>query len=95
VNEKTSFLTGEPGWISAQAMAQVSGLAALERHTHLLVHSEYGPWFSLRSVLIFDSLCWHAALPAMPTHFDLPSSARKQVEALLDEVKAGLQLLSQ
>ncbi len=42
-----------PDYFPFQKIAHLSGLAHLGP-AHLLVHSEYGMWFSLRSILILD-----------------------------------------
>ncbi|MCJ8345168.1 hypothetical protein MJH12_06490 [bacterium] len=43
----------EPYHIAFQKLAEMSGFAYLNR-AHLCVHEEYGPWFALRAVLVFD-----------------------------------------
>jgi hypothetical protein len=90
VNEKTEYMVGQPGWVSASAMAEVSGLAALEKTTHLLVHARYGPWFSLRSVLIFDSLSGDALTQGEPPHLHLSDEVKRELERLMHEAKAGV-----
>jgi hypothetical protein len=50
---------------------QAAGLAHLDAASHLCLHPKYGPWFSLRALLVFDgvSFCgeqphgaaWHAS----------------------------------
>lgn len=45
----------DPEHVSFQKMASVSGLAHLSE-THLSVHPIYGPWFSLRAVVVLEEL---------------------------------------
>ena len=44
----------EPAHIAFQTLAQISGLAYLSK-SHLSIHPEYGPWFSLRAALVIES----------------------------------------
>eukprot|EP00040_Diaphanoeca_grandis_P012977 m.65661 g.65661 ORF g.65661 m.65661 type:complete len:240 (+) comp23585_c0_seq2:239-958(+) len=41
-------------FVHMQLATTVSGLAYLNPICHLNIHAEYGPWLSLRSVLVFD-----------------------------------------
>ena len=42
--------------IAMQRMAAASHLAHLDHTSHLSIHPEYGPWFSLRCCIVFDSV---------------------------------------
>lgn len=45
----------EPGkFVNMMRAAQLSGLAYYSSTTHLCMHPEYGPWFALRAVAVFD-----------------------------------------
>jgi len=39
--------------VAMQRLAEVAGLAAISR-THLSIHPEFGPWISLRAVIVLD-----------------------------------------
>ena len=39
--------------------AQAIGLAHLDAASHLCLHPKYGPWFSLRALLVFDGVPFH------------------------------------
>lgn len=46
----------EPGkFVNMLRAAQLSGLAYYSSTTHLCMHPEYGPWFALRAVAVFDT----------------------------------------
>jgi len=46
----------EPGkFVNMLRAAQLSGLAYYSSTTHLCIHPEYGPWFALRAVAVFDT----------------------------------------
>jgi hypothetical protein len=38
---------------------QAVGLAHLDAASHLCLHPKYGPWFSLRALLVFDGVPFH------------------------------------
>ncbi len=40
---------------------QAVGLAHLDAASHLCLHPKYGPWFSLRALLVFDGVPFHGA----------------------------------
>ncbi|GBG73028.1 hypothetical protein CBR_g12747 [Chara braunii] len=40
--------------IAIQRMAHIAGVAFLDQVSHLCLHPQFGPWFSLRAVLVFD-----------------------------------------
>lgn len=42
---------------------QAIGLAHLDTASHLCLHPKYGPWFSLRAVLVFDGVAFQGELP--------------------------------
>lgn len=45
----------EPGkFVNMMRAAQLSGLAYYSSTTHLCMHPEFGPWFALRGVAVFD-----------------------------------------
>lgn len=45
----------EPGkFVNMMRAAQLSGLAYYSNTTHLCMHPEFGPWFALRAVVVFD-----------------------------------------
>jgi hypothetical protein len=77
-----------PGWISAQAMSQVAGLSFVEPSCMLSLHPKYGPWFSLRAVLIFDAISYPAEAP--PTlQPAIPADNLKRVHELTRLAKTG------
>lgn len=39
--------------------SQAIGLAHLDAASHLCLHPKYGPWFSLRALLVFDGVPFH------------------------------------
>lgn len=93
VNKKTEHRSGGPGWVSAQAMATASGLAALEKSAHLLLHPELGPWLSLRSVLIFDHVRAPFAAPPPAVPLELSAAARERLQQRLEERDSGTECL--
>lgn len=47
---------GSGSYVALQRCAQAIGLAHLDAASHLCLHPKYGPWFSLRAVLVFDGV---------------------------------------
>jgi cyanocobalamin reductase (cyanide-eliminating) / alkylcobalamin dealkylase len=43
-------------YVAMQHCAQASGLAYLDPSSHISLHPDYGPWFALRAVVVFDSV---------------------------------------
>jgi len=43
-------------YLPIQRLAAASGLAVLSQECHMCLHAVYGPWFSLRGVLIFKEV---------------------------------------
>jgi methylmalonic aciduria homocystinuria type C protein len=43
-------------YVAMQHCAQASGLAYLDPSSHISLHANYGPWFALRAVVVFDSV---------------------------------------
>ena len=42
--------------LAIQKMAKISGMAILHEATHMSVNRKYGPWISLRAVVIFHNV---------------------------------------
>lgn len=47
---------GDYYYVAMQHCAQASGLAYLDPASHISLHPDYGPWFALRAVVVFDSV---------------------------------------
>ena len=63
-------------------MAHHSGLAFLDHDSHLCLHPRFGPWFSLRCVVIFDDVPYAAPKPEeLPN--PLPAATRLYVRMAL------------
>lgn len=48
-------------WVVIKQMRilQAVGMAHLDAASHLCLHPKYGPWFSLRALLVFDGVPFH------------------------------------
>lgn len=54
-------LVGGPGFLPLQRLADCIGLAYLDPISHLCLHPKFGPWLSMRAVLVFDGVTYTGA----------------------------------
>ena len=83
VNEQTDELDGPPGWFAAQRCANLAGLSAPEPHSRLGMHPVFGPWFSLRCLIIFDAISYEAPQPQPMPQVQLPEAQLEMVQAAM------------
>lgn len=85
-HRRTADLEGGPDGVSEhvafQRMAHHAGLAYLDETSHLCLHPRFGPWFSLRCVVIFDDLPYTLAQP-QPLPNPLPVATQQYVALTL------------
>ncbi|KAI7840304.1 hypothetical protein COHA_006086 [Chlorella ohadii] len=68
--------------VAFQRMAHHAGLAYLDESSHLCLHPRFGPWFSLRCVIIFDNIPWGKPQPReLPN--PLPAATQMYVKMAL------------
>ena len=77
-------LEGGRGFVAMQRMAECSGLAYLDHMSHLSMHPEYGPWFSLRCALVIDDVAYADVLQPEPVACPLDDLTSKNVRAAAD-----------
>lgn len=65
-----------------QRMAHHAGLAYLDDASHLSLHPRFGPWFSLRCVVIFDDVPYAGPRPAELCN-PLPAATQRYVRMAL------------
>jgi hypothetical protein len=68
--------------VAFQRMAHHAGLAYLDESSHLCLHPRFGPWFSLRCVVIFDNIPWGKPQP-MELPNPLPAATQMYVKMAL------------
>lgn len=80
-------LEGGAGYVGMQRMASVAGLAYLCEVSHLCMHPTYGPWFSLRAAVVFDSMLCPPGTVAAPPPLTNPldEAAQARVAAAMKE----------
>ena len=47
---------GMASHVAMQRLAHAAGIAFLDEASHLSLHPKYGPWFSMRCLLVFDGV---------------------------------------
>ncbi|PSC71268.1 hypothetical protein C2E20_5393 [Micractinium conductrix] len=73
---------GKSEHVAMQRMAHHAGLAYLDESSHLCMHPRFGPWFSLRCVIIFDDIAYDAPKPEEPRN-PLPLATQQYVRMAL------------
>lgn len=109
---KTLYLTTEQysigpdstntSYVPFQRIAAAAGLAELVKAVHLSIHPEFGPWFALRGLLVFDGvdgppqeparlegLLGAAVLEEAQAAFDAALAATKELAYPLPEGEEG------
>ena len=87
-HRQAAGLEGGAGYVAIQRAAAASGLAHLDHPAHLCVHPPYGPWFSLRALLVFDDVPY-TSQPPPPLPDTCSSEARARVAAALAAAQGG------
>lgn len=87
-HRQAAGLEGGTGYVAIQRAAAASGLAYLDQIAHLCVHPEYGPWFSLRALLVFDDVPFLQPQPP-PLPDPTSSEAKARAAAALAAAQGG------
>ena len=84
------FETDAPRLVAMQRVAVLCGLCSLDSASHLCVHAEYGPWISLRAVIVLDLEPPQSRPPLAPDLVSADESAAAEV-AVAAAIAAGLE----
>lgn len=76
-------LEGGGKFVAMQRMAACAGLAFLDHAAHLSLHPVYGPWISLRCVILFDDLEYDVGPQPQPLPNPLDERAQLAVSAAM------------
>lgn len=71
-------------YVPIQRLAHACGLSFLSEECHMCLHPKFGPWFSLRAVVLFSSVQYDGQDRPPPT-LRLTETGKRQLKAQLDK----------